>query len=115
MFRVVSRSLTSRLATAPAAFAAPRAAFSAPGAAPAAPAGARAASTSSSLGALAYQLVFKRNVVYVSAVFFGAIVFDAVFGSVMKGAWRSMNHGRLFGASCARRRGCAAPPGCPPV
>ncbi len=99
MFRVVSRSLTSRIASAPTAAAVPRTAFFAAGApASAAPAGARAASTSSTLGNLAYQLVFKRNVVYVSVVFFGAIVFDAVFGSVMKGAWRSMNHGRLFGA-----------------
>jgi hypothetical protein len=80
-----------------------RAAFSSPvlAASPVAPS--RAASTtasggSSTLGSLAYQLVFKRNVAYVSFIFFGAIVVDAMFGSVMKGAWRSMNYGRTFGA-----------------
>jgi hypothetical protein len=30
-------------------------------------------------------------------VFFGAICFDAMFGPVMKGIWRSLNYGRTFG------------------
>ncbi len=90
MFRVVSRSLASRVPVVPT-----RAAFAPSSSGAAAPA--RSASTTSSIGTLAYQLVFKRNVVYVSAVFFGAICFDAMFGPVMKGIWRSLNYGRTFG------------------
>ena len=75
----------------------------------AAPAASRAASSSSSVGALAYQLVFKRNVVYLSFIFAGAIVLDGVYGSAMKGLWRSMNKGRTFGACALPRPSCFRP------
>lgn len=95
--------------------AAPRVSLAAarlPAAAPA-PAPARAASTAASgqsVGALAYQLVFKRNVVYLSSIFVAAIAFDAVYGSAMKGLWASWNHGRTFGACGGRGGGAAGAP-----
>lgn len=74
-------------------------------------AGSRAASAASSpgassIGGLAYNLVFRRNVTYVSYVLVGAIVLEGVYGTVTDGLWSSMNKGvgaRARGGGDARR------------
>ncbi len=52
-----------------------------------------AASSSSSVGAQVYQLVFRRNVTYATFIFGTAIVAEAVYGKVTDGFWNLMNNG----------------------
>lgn len=64
----------------------------------AAPAGSRAASSASasaggSLAGTVYQLIFKRNVTYVSYILGGAIVLEVVYGTVLDGVWKGVNKG----------------------
>jgi hypothetical protein len=60
--------------------------------------GARMASTaaprsSSALGTSVYQLVFRRNAVYATAIFGAAVVIDSIYGSVMDNMWTGLNRG----------------------
>lgn len=86
------------------ALAVPRA-VSAATAASAAVAPARAMSTAGT----AYKLVFRRNVTYISYIIGGAIVLEAVYGTVTDGIWNSLNAGvrgsapRACTATCAPR------------
>lgn len=40
-----------------------------------------------------YQVVFKRNVTYATYIFGGAIVLEALTGTVLDGFWGAMNRG----------------------
>ena len=53
--------------------------------------------------AVLYNLVFKRNVTYVSYIFAGAIMLEVAFGGVTDGIWNGMNKGVSRGRG--RRRG----------
>ena len=67
---------------------------------------ARAQSTASHKPvAMLYNLVFKRNVTYVSYIFAGAIMLEVAFGGVMDGIWNGMNKGVSRGGGRRRRGG----------
>jgi len=51
----------------------------------------RAASTS--LSSTAYNVVFKRNVTYISYIVVGAVVLDAAYGSTLDSLWSAKNRG----------------------
>lgn len=46
-----------------------------------------------SVGAYAYNLVFKRNVTYITYIVTGAVVLEVVYGKVTDGFWNSVNNG----------------------
>lgn len=69
-----------------------RAAFAAQKAVPVMAAPARQNSVLRSL----YRTVFKRNITYVTYIFAGAVVLEAVYGTVFDGLWRSINKGVSF-------------------
>ncbi|CAK4080900.1 unnamed protein product [Aphanomyces euteiches] len=43
-----------------------------------------------------YQTFMRNNVVYVSTVVAGALVFEVVYGNVTNSIWESLNYGRLY-------------------
>jgi hypothetical protein len=60
-------------------------------------------SGASSAGSALYQLVFRRNVTYITYIVGGALVLEAVYGKATDGFWNLMNNGVRAGCSCGGR------------
>ena len=45
------------------------------------------------------KTLFRSNVTYVSYIFAGCIVAEAIYGTVLDGVWNTMNRGRTYAST----------------